>query len=66
MNPSVKTTTMGVIAAIGLLCTALTDALRDGWSTQDYALIASAIGIALQGIFSRDDNISSEGTKIQR
>jgi hypothetical protein len=61
-----KTTIMGVLAALGLIATAISDALQDGWSAEDFTMIAAAVGIALQGVFSRDDNVTSEGTKVER
>jgi len=63
---STKTTVAGVAAAIALVAKAVSDAAADGLDFGDITLIAGAIALALQGIFARDDSVSSEGTRVVR
>lgn len=58
-----KTTITALVAAIALIASALSDALADGWDASDLTLMAGAVGLALQGFFSRDDDVTSEGGK---
>jgi len=62
MRKSNKTTIAALAAAVALLANAVSESLRDGLDFGDIATIAGAIMIALQGYFSRDDDVTSEGT----
>jgi hypothetical protein len=62
-----KTTTAGLIAALALALAAAADALRDNeWSLSDTGLVLAALAIGLQGLVSRDFDVSSEGQQVQR
>jgi len=63
---SVKTTAASLVAALAIILSALSEALKDGWSAQDVTMIVGAVGIAIGGFFSRDDDVTSEGTKAPR
>lgn len=65
MKKSVKTTTGGVIACLGLLFMAV-NPWFDGDPetmpvTEDLGAAVAGLGALLAGWFARDDNISSEG-----
>lgn len=62
MVKSNKTTVTGILAAVALVAKAVADAFSDGIDFGDITLIAGAVALALQGIFARDDNVTSEGT----
>jgi len=66
---SSKTTRAGLIAGIMLLVSALIP-LIDGdpatsFSSEQIGTAISAIAVAAIGLFSRDNDVSSEGGKIQ-
>lgn len=60
MSKSRKTTISGLIAALGAAIIAFGEATGQDWSMIGAAV--STLGIAFLGFFSRDDDVSSEGT----
>jgi len=62
-----KTTYAGLITGAALVLTVVADSMADGkWDTTDTSLVVAALAIALQGLVSRDDDVTSEGTKRSR
>lgn len=58
-----KTTVAALFAAIALVSKAISDAAADGLQWDDAAMIFGALMLALQGYFTRDRDVTSEGTR---
>lgn len=61
---SSKTTVAGFFAALALASSGIGDALKDGWQMGDVALIVGAVMLAVQAFFTRDKDVTSEGTRV--
>lgn len=62
-NTSSKTTVAGIAAAVALIAKAVADATADGFQWDDVTLIVGALMLALQGYWSRDRDVTSEGRR---
>lgn len=63
---SSKTTIAGILAGLALVLTAVSDAMlaTDGeWGPHQIGTVVAGLAVGLQGLFSRDDDVTSEGTK---
>lgn len=65
-----KTTWAGIVAAVGLFASVITHAYKspEGFLTsvfepENAALITAALGAFFNGLFARDDDVTSEGTR---
>jgi hypothetical protein len=70
MLKSRKTTVAGVAAGLGLLLSLASKLLAEGgpgllavFQPEYAAELLAAVGAAFIGLFARDDNVTSEGTK---
>lgn len=63
---STKTTLGGLAAGLGMIGSAVSQIIENGWSEGAIMLILSGLGMAVAGFFARDDDVSSEGKKVKK
>tara|TARA_R100001460_G_scaffold27881_11_gene55954 strand:+ start:2777 stop:2992 length:216 start_codon:yes stop_codon:yes gene_type:complete len=61
-----KTTIAGVTAAVAIFANEINKALSETEAEVNWLMVLMGAGMAAMAVFSRDDNVSDQGTKVAK